>query len=158
MTNGQRTVAGMLAVVAVMLGLNLFARRSVAQAEQDGACCLPNGDCVFANATQCQGLNGTFHGEGVLCASVNCNPVVPMVVGGVVHSEGGLLRRTYRFWNDGSVDMSIVTLDGANICTFERPCGPVTIIPGSCMADVDRDGQVAVPDLLTMLGAWGACQ
>ncbi len=34
----------------------------------------------------------------------------------------------------------------------------VEVIPGTCMADVDRDGIVGVPDLLTMLAAWGACQ
>ena len=27
-----------------------------------------------------------------------------------------------------------------------------------CPADIDGDGQVAVPDLLTLLAAWGACQ
>ncbi len=36
-------------------------------------------------------------------------------------------------------------------------CPPVVIIPGTCMADVDRNGEVAVPDLLTLLAAWGPC-
>ncbi len=54
--------------------------------------------------------------------------------------------------------MAIVVLDGAIICSVTSNCGPVTIIPASCMADVDRDGLVGVPDLLTLLAAWGTCQ
>ena len=37
-------------------------------------------------------------------------------------------------------------------------CGaPFVVIPGSCPADVDHNGDVAVLDLLTVLDEWGAC-
>jgi hypothetical protein len=31
-------------------------------------------------------------------------------------------------------------------------------LPGSCAADVTRNGQVAIDDFLEVLGQWGPCQ
>jgi hypothetical protein len=39
---------------------------------QPGACCLPSGSCVETLADDCGSLGGTFQGEGMLCADVDC--------------------------------------------------------------------------------------
>ncbi len=42
-----------------------------------GACCLFSGDCVDdLSEGQCEGLNGTYQGDGSLCSGVNC-PLPP---------------------------------------------------------------------------------
>ena len=132
---GQGTVAGLLAAVAVLLGLNLMARTSPAAVGQYPAA-----------------------------------PVQPTVVAGVSFYEGGsapvFLHRLFRFWSDGTVDTSVVTLIRAENGGGCEPqgggppwaCGPSTIIPGSCAADVTRNGEVEVNDFLEVLGQWGPCK
>ena len=34
---------------------------------------------------------------------------------------------------------------------------PVSILPGSCQADVDRNGDVEFDDMLRVLSDWGPC-
>ena len=92
MTSGQRNVAVMLAVVAVMLGLNLIVRGSP--------------------------------------TAVAAPPVPePTVVAGAVTPTSQVSTATwvYRFWSDGTVDISRV---GHNVCTFSNVCGPpIVVIP-----------------------------
>src|SRR3972149_5701898 len=47
--------------------LALGARETFAQF-LDGACCLPNGNCVEVIATMCASLGGDFQGERTTCA------------------------------------------------------------------------------------------
>jgi hypothetical protein len=37
-----------------------------------GACCLPNGSCVYLNAENCMLQNGVYKGTGVICTSATC--------------------------------------------------------------------------------------
>jgi len=39
---------------------------------EEGACCLPNGNCVVTNETICLAHNGTYVGDGTTCTSVTC--------------------------------------------------------------------------------------
>ena len=54
MTNGQRTIVALLAIVAVLLGLNLLRGTPEAAAQVEtgiaGACCFPNGSCTNNNS------------------------------------------------------------------------------------------------------------
>ena len=132
MTNAQRTVTTMLAVVAVMLGLNLIVRGSP------------------------PALAGGQTAAG---------PVQPVPVALAMtpqFSSQGQPTNTFsivRLWNDGAVDLTRVSVPTFSCTSPIVSCGPPEpVIPGSCMADVDRDGDVAVPDLLTLLAAWGVCQ
>ena len=131
MTNGQRTVTTMLAVVAVMLGLNLIVRGSP------------------------PALAGGQTAAG---------PVQPVPVALAMtpqFSSQGQPTNTFsivRLWNDGAVDLTRVGIGTSCTSPLNFCSGPDQVIPGSCMADVDRDGDVAVPDLLTLLAAWGPCQ
>ena len=63
-----------------------------------------------------------------------------------------------RLWSDGAVDASFMTMSCFNCPNQASVCaGPFNILPGSCMADVNRDGDVAIKDLLAVLGDWGRC-
>ncbi len=42
-----------------------------------GACCLPDGKCVEVTQVNCNPLNGSYQGDGVLCAAVNCEQPPP---------------------------------------------------------------------------------
>ncbi len=122
MNNGQRTVTTMLAVVAVLLGLNLIVRGSPPAVAQ---------------------------------GPTAAGPVQPTLVNGVAQWPNTTSHHIYRFWSDGAVDFTRFRVPANCVPTVE--CAPVTVIPGTCAGDVDRDGIVGVPDLLTTLAAWGPC-
>ena len=56
----------------------------------------------------------------------------PTVVGGSAVKVGTVTDRFYRFWSDGTVDVSVRHFDGtADSCILEFACGPeVMIDPG----------------------------
>ncbi len=129
MTRGQTTTTTLLAIIAVLLGLNMLVRGS------------PTAE-----------------------AQMTSGPAERTVVAGAVafpSSSSSEVAVVLRFWSDGAVDATRVysqRLAGGCGGAVPNVCdGPTTLIPGSCMADVDRDSIVGVPDLLTMLAAWGAC-
>ena len=99
MTNGQRTVTTMLAVVAVLLGLNLIvggSRPAVAQPEIR----------IFPEL-----------------------PVPePKVIAGAVLSKDTDTTNVWRFWSDGTVDVSSVIwsrCEPFNAC----PDPPTVVVP-----------------------------
>ena len=112
------------------------------------------------------------------CEQVNtCGPVVmirgsggsapigvPTLVNAVAHPADDLTGsvrkfRVWRFWSDGAVDMAWINTNAdPDYCGTTDQCGPVVMIPGTCMADVDRNGEVATTDLLEVLAAWGPCK
>ncbi len=53
----------------------------------DQACCLPNGQCILATASECVSYGGTAQGVGVSCGMSPCGPLVvtPVVVDGFPH-------------------------------------------------------------------------
>lgn len=53
----------------------------------DQACCLPNGQCILATASECVSYGGTAQGVGVSCGVSPCGAVVvtPVVVDGFPH-------------------------------------------------------------------------
>ena len=102
MNNGQRTVTTLLAVVAVMLGLNLIVRGSppaVAQEPEIG---------IFPEPP----------------------PMEPTVVGGTAYENQFGGHRVWRFWSDGTVDMSAFSIASGASCSVQESCGPVLMIPG----------------------------
>ena len=126
MNTGHRTVAGLLAIVAALLALNLIVK-----------------------------------GTPPAHAGMRAGPVQPVVVAGAAHLDQTCLGckdvRLYRFWSDGAVDYTFMSI-GQSPCVTDTFCGTTVIIPGTCMADVDRNGDVATTDLLEVLGAWGPCE
>jgi hypothetical protein len=50
-----------------------FVIRAVVDCQDlQGACCLPNGDCIDGLQSECATLGGEFQGAGTECATVNC--------------------------------------------------------------------------------------
>lgn len=41
-----------------------------------GACCLPEGDCIDTDEEECAGSDGEFH-RGVACDEIECDPPSP---------------------------------------------------------------------------------
>ena len=66
--------------------------------------------------------------------------------------------RVFRLWSDGAIDMTFTRYQADPQCLIVEQCGPALMIPGSCMADVDRNGNVEFPDLLNVLSDWGPCK
>ncbi len=100
-------------------------------------------------------------------------PMEPVVVAGAASfpalaTGGNSLRESeialvLRFWSDGAVDATTVYSarrddDCSNAVEPDLCTGPTTLIPGTCMADVDRNGFVETPDLLELLAGWGPCE
>ena len=97
-----------------------------------GACCVgTSGACLDITEALCIAGNGTFHGEGSDCGSVNCSPepYCPADIN-----------------SDGVVDVS-------DVLTLISAWGS-----SDADADVDDDGTVDVADLLIVIDAWGACE
>ena len=127
----KTTITTMLAVIAVLLGLNLLVLGSPpaeAQTTEEG-------------------------------------PVTRRVVGGAVAIVNSDTERVYRFWSDGSVDLTTVHLmvDPENTIGHVLeddlpPCGTTDVIPPSCPADINRDRDVGVGDMLDVFAQWGPCE
>lgn len=114
-----------------------------------GACCMSDGSCA-GDVTQsaCQSGGGTYQGDGVMCAKVEC-PQPPACPGDLVDSG------TFQPPPDGQVD-------GADLAFLLGEWGPN---PGSDADIVDSgtfmpppDGLVDGADLAFLLGSWGNCR
>ena len=66
--------------------------------------------------------------------------------------------RFFRLWSDGTVDTNRVSFVHLTSCEIQNQCGPVPIIPGTCTADITRNGEVEVNDFLEVIGQWGPCE
>ncbi len=159
MTKGQRTIVALLAVVAVLLGLNRLGdppeaeAREVASAGPEGeadVCSLPpdpgpcDGVCPrwFLNAETgtcemfiwgcCEGNANNF--ESLEECEAACGDSCPPDITG-----------------DGTVGVEDLLALLAAWGGCPPPCPP------TCPADLDRDCAVSVVDLLQLLAAWGPC-
>ena len=56
---------------------------------------------------------------------------------------------------DGSVDFTELT---GSHCDKSINCGPADMLPGTCTADANHNGEVEVNDFLTLLSEWGPCE
>lgn len=163
MIRGQRTVASLLAVVAVLLALNLM-RAPATAAGASGACCWPNGDCVPMTPDGCASVNGTYQGDSTNCAAFNCIPVKPPTLIALSATQafenayGSATWRVFRGWSDGTVDHTCVGFNGQASCQVTSIEGPTPIVSAACTADANRNGEVEINDLLTMLSQWGPCE
>ena len=113
MNNGQRTVAGLLAVVAVLLGLNLIVGglRPAAAQEPEFR--------IFPPPPL---------------------PPPPKVVHGTVRDVGGscgvsnFTEKNYtRFWDDGTIDITTLCVSSRDCLPLADPaqsCGPTVIVSG----------------------------
>ena len=127
------TTTALLAVIAVLLGLNLIAKSSPAAVGQAEAG--PVQPVPVAIAAQ-QAFN--------------------------INAGGTDVWRVFRLWSDGAVDAKQLdwTISPVNVCSPQTDvidCPVVPIIPGSCTADVTRNGEVEITDFLEVLGQWGPC-
>lgn len=91
-------------------------------------------------------------------AQTYAGPTQPTVVAGHVEMVSSNVFRFFRFWSDGVVDTAIQSVTDQGTCELiSFSCGPTVLISGSCAADVTRNGEVEVADLLDVLGQWGPC-
>ncbi len=131
-------MASLLAVVAVLLGLNIVRGATPAWARQDAG-----------------------------------PAPAPTVVAGHVASAGGgggtYTFALWRFWSDGAVDLSIRDIASSpnasgvvgcdpGIHGKLYDCGPSPVLTATCTADANRNAEVEINDLLTLLGQWGPCR
>lgn len=136
MPKGHRTVASLLAVIAVLLGLNLTAKEAPA-----------------AEAGPAQPAGPT-------------EPHIVSITATTANGIGGPENNLYRLWSDGAVDMWRVLPNSQapptwhNFLTGEEgssawwgwvPLGPVQ------RADLNADGCVDVEDFLSLLADWNPC-
>ena len=129
MTRGQTTTTTLLAVIAVLLGLNMLVRGSppaVGQVKDAG------------------------------------QPVpVSMAVGHTYNTTSNDFTNIfaiYRMWSDGVVDVTRVATH-TNCSQASSQCFPTEqIIPPSCPADINRDRDVGVGDMLDLFAMWGPCE
>jgi hypothetical protein len=129
MNNGQRTIPALLAVIAVLLGLNIVAKESPAAMGQ-AAAEMQEPVPVAMSVTQIIGDNGA----------------------------GIRQWRAFRLWSDGGIDTTLATFVGPSVggCDIEAIC-PRQLLPGTCTADITHNGEVEVNDFLEVLGQWGPC-
>ena len=135
-------MAALVGALCVLLALNLLKGEPEAQAQNgppdpeshNGACCLPNGGCIFTTPSDCASQGGIFFGLGTTCGSVDC--ALPRVVAAAVNSEhisgNNFGDRVWRIWSDGMVDVSVRVFVADGSCDVDAAtvCGPVEVIPG----------------------------
>jgi hypothetical protein len=164
MTN--RTTAALLAVVAVLLGLNLIVNVMPAAGDRITAGdsnpyivkVLPL-DAPFFDRVWSDGRldRMTLQESGDDCSSLlsSIGPVehpFPVVDAANAMQQGS---STMMRFEDGRVDVVAAT----GTPPFSVRCTVVGSASQSfCTADVNRDGEVAINDLLELLGQWGPCQ
>ena len=136
MTKGQRAIVALLAVVAVLLGLNLLRGTPEAEAQVEegghnfGACSRPDGSCALLPEVDCNLQGGVFQGLQVDCISADCFPVRVVAVTVDKDRVNGTAYRIFRAYSNGDVDMTWVDLgSGAGVCDEPVRCGPVSILP-----------------------------
>lgn len=117
----------------------------------EGACCLPDGDCLDAVSPEtCAAQGGTFQGDQSTCASVNC----PLPTGACCFSSGFCLELT-----EGDCLLAGAAWAGAGTtCADGNGNGTADDCePGTCPGDVDGDGFVDLADLSELLTAFQTC-
>ena len=161
--NNQRTVAGLLAVIAVLLALNLVlgnTPQAEAQVSTGGnpyiVKLLPVYGSLYVRVWS-DGRVDKMVSEGATPCDYEVIgshgpvehpfPVVDAVFDST-HSQGV----TMLTFEDGRVDM-VVDVGTGPRCTI---AGIGT--PSLCTADVDRNGEIGTADLLELLNQWGPCQ
>ena len=137
MTNAQRNITTLLAVIAVLLGLNMLVRGSPSvEAQMTGG---PAERTVVAGAV-----------------------AFPAIARGANSTQFSRVALLLRFWSDGVVDGTRVysqRIQGG--CGGAPPTvcdGPTTLIPSSCPADINLDRNVGVGDMLDVFAQWGPCE
>jgi hypothetical protein len=99
-----------------------------------GACCLPDGTCSTATATDCASAGGTYQGDGSLCGSVNC----PAPTGACCfRASGGCINLTQANCSlAGGVWRGAGTQCGQIVCF---PTGACCLPDGSCVGPVSPE-------------------
>ncbi len=138
-----------------------------------------NNDSVITNCTFTNNTAGT--GGGYWSNSIVLPPITQLVgctfIGNVVTGSGGAVRVNRSEIIDCTFTDNSASQEGGAIQSLQELngtglqfCGnlPDTIDAGDrtnldivcnpCPPDIDGDGIVGVPDLLTLLAAWGPCQ
>ena len=161
----RKCIVSLLVVIAVMLTLNLVVMGSRTANAEGGVAggdpfiikLLPTSGTLYVRVwsdgqvdlMERQSGDGTcdFSNLEVIAGPVDYRfPIVDVVE--LDHTRGAMMT-----FQDGRVDLVGQVADSPNRCTI---AGIGT--PSFCTADTDRDGEVGVKDLLTLLGQWGSCQ
>jgi hypothetical protein len=148
-----------------------------------GACCLADGSCEQLSEIGCIVSGGTFAGEGVACASVDCAPSTSCVgmCGGTAPSGcwcddscigfGDCCEDACEACDVAGCQTSCnshcggqapggcwcdLACFGANDCCSDV-CSWCPGSPCACTGDLNGDVVVNVSDLLILLSGWGSC-
>ena len=100
----------------------------------------------------------TTAAEGQVAAGPVEPVPVSMSVTQVIVSDGTGWRnwRVFRMWSDGAVDTTWVEFPFQTSCEVENTCFQ-PVIPGTCMSDVNRNGNVDTTDFFDVIADWGPC-
>ncbi len=107
-----------------------------------GACCIEN-DCLFLEQDACEASGGEWQGQEVQCNVVNCTPPPPY---GACCINGAAISL---YQSDCELVQGLFMGDGTS--PDDVSCPP------NCSGDVDGNGEVAVDDILILIGNWGPC-
>jgi hypothetical protein len=107
----------------------------------NGACCLPDGSCgPWMEQADCEGLNGSYIGDGVDCALVDCPPPE----GACCEVDGSCTDGVYQHtcedrdgvWQGMLTDCTTVTCPG--------PRGACCLLDGSCTPWLEEDACIGL--------------
>ena len=155
----HRTTTTLLAAAVVLLAANLIASESPAKGEATGGDpyivkVLPRSHQSFHRVWSDGQVDTMQRSDGTCDYELTSGhgPVLhPFPVVDAVQPSNHDVKAVMITFEDGRIDL---VGEGAapNRCTV---AGVGT--PSLCTADADRDGEVGVVDLLTLLGQWGPC-
>ena len=126
MNTGHRTIVASITVCSVLLALNLLVMgTSIATAQETegpmGACCFSDGTCIVMSPDSCQKAGAIFHGIGLTCGDIICDPYGWCCLDGVCigpsHTQFVCEGKGGEYQGDGSTE-----------CAPDSPCS----IFGAC--------------------------
>lgn len=133
LNRNKRTSFPSVCLVMPMCLLAIGVEQSHAQLFQEGACCLPNGNCVEITDTSCASQGGTFQGARTTCTTHPCP-------GACCLSGGGCSVATPRdcldfggFFQDGIAECSNAGCGACCLPSGATPCQPAG--PTQCNAE-----------------------
>ena len=151
------------ALMSVALPILLHARPTLAHGAgpDEGACCLPNGQCVVMSEQSCTNMGGEFQGVFSSCDGVDC----PVPACGNPDAGSCFIGHSTPGCDDEQCCQIVCSLDG--ICCEHQweglcagmahklcvDCPAVTCTP-KCLADLSGNGSVGPEDLASLLASW----
>lgn len=145
-----------------------------------GACCFANGSCVSVFNDECDSAGGSFEGAetscapspcppasiGACCFGSECSELTPAGCengGGTFNGLGSscvdnvCAPRACCLTTGDCVVLVPDTCSAVGGTSDAADCASSSCAPPACLEDLNDNGSVDFPDLLEVLGSWGAC-